>query len=277
LVAALAVACDEPSAPASVDGAVDSPVEVGETAVDTGIHLPPPRSAPFLWFEPQDVSSGLGTKVPRVVLSPGGETEGRVAAIAAIEADLRIVTWPELTVVSATVKVEGRPSEDIATGGHAYFDLTPATPLSDRWYAVLLPSVPKAVVEPAVVPGADHHRQGTSLLARFSPGPAAALQRLVVCRAPGKEQTVTVQFSQRVAGTPTLTHAGAPCEIAPPGADFAQVSFRCPATLTGKTGVTLGGSFHAASAPTVLGAPTELSLDFATLPSVDGCWYAQPE
>lgn len=274
LLIGLLTGCQQSAPP--VTDASPAPAATPSGGEPAATNAPPP-ALPYLLFEPSDLTSDTGTTVPRAVLSPGGSTDGRRAAIAALESSLRVVLWPELTAVTSKTVVRGAVGDDVATGGRALFELTPSDALENRWYAILLPSVPTGVRLPAVVPGADYYPlQSGAIVARFKPGPDAIVRRVVICKPPGKDPSVSVQFSQKLTGLPTLSSGGVACDGAP-SPEFYEVVYRCSGALAGVTSLTLAGSFQAASDKSVSGKATTLTVDFAKLPTMDSCWHVRPE
>lgn len=116
----------------------------------------------FLTLEPQDLTTATGRMSPGIAVGPGARE-----AVLAFRSELRLLTYPERSVVSAELEESEVGEQD----GVIRMRFLGVPPLEDRWYAIEVSLPPASEVH---LVGARN--VGGRMLARFRPdsGPVVA-------------------------------------------------------------------------------------------------------
>jgi hypothetical protein len=170
-----------------------TPLPAGEGRYPHG----PERRNPTLQLEPMDMMTAVGNSPLHVLVSKLGTADAS-DVLERVAAAVQLRTWPELDEVPTTTSqsVEGPGAGDQAGYGHVY--LQPSTPLTDRWYALVLESVPSGVDLPAFA--SVHTTDSGKHVARFRVGSEPVVTGLRVYAKEAQKQVVYVDFSERVVG-----------------------------------------------------------------------------
>lgn len=268
-LSALILACCQAGCNASPSSPSPTPEPTAATRAPIEQNSPPGPRNPYVFFEPGDLSTSTGTTVPRLGLSTSIDID-RKTIVDSLRGALSLRRWPDLTVVATDIAIDGVGGADIATRGRTFFQLSPKAPLEDRWYAVVLESLPSQVDLPA--PVESKRLQTGMVVSRFRPGSEAVLRRIRYCE-PDSKNVVLLEFSEPVTigkGAVSLSAAGLPdCEPSlASGSELTVLQHKCSTNLVhGKLSAFIGaGVKHASTGLPVAGGalsfvPSEVGFD----------------
>jgi hypothetical protein len=172
-----------------------------ETEVDTTTFPNAPATDDFtVWFMPNDNSTMVATS-PLGLGIEGPATEVPTDLVASVAAAVSIVTYPELTPVDTHAEVAQARAQEGAPA-RATVTLEPTSPLTDRWYAVRLPTMGSNLHMAAFQP---HRRMPDgSVVARFRPGSEPVISGVRICGPRSGSYRVLVDTSEQIAATDRL-------------------------------------------------------------------------
>jgi hypothetical protein len=186
----------------------------------------PDRPKPTIQLEPMDMMTAIGSSPLHVLVSRLGTAADAGDVLERVAAAVALRTWPEFEEVPTTVSksIEASGSNEHAGYGHVH--LQPTTPLTDRWYALVLESVPSGVELPAFA--SVHETDSGKHVARFRVGSQPVVTGLRVYEKEGQKHVVYVDFSERVVGdaqSVVVTGRSFRCQGTPPPAAAKATGF----------------------------------------------------
>lgn len=147
-----------------------------------------PTTDALVGADPIDMSTSTGDTPPTVNVIGGSADDAKLSDLSKV---VQLVTWPEMTVVSATVSVTKSPSAQQPST----LVVVPSSPLGDRWFAVKIGKLP---------PGIAFHTFSPlkllpdgSRVSRFRPTSEGTVAWVELC-SKGTKQRGSIVFSERV-------------------------------------------------------------------------------
>jgi hypothetical protein len=179
LIAVSLVACvparTEPDAP---------PPAFPERTPESGPSVPPPS----IWMWPVDMSTAVGRSVhPRLDIRHGGRPVG--AALSELASRLTMKTWPELAPVASSV-IARDAVRAVGVDSAARIDVNPAVALGDRWYALVIDTVPTEFDWPLYQPSVS--LPTGAVVSRFKTVSAPLVISVRICDKPATAETQVV-------------------------------------------------------------------------------------
>jgi hypothetical protein len=207
LVAVSSCRSNGPESEATSAVATTSPAKRGNEQTDTpgdeGRFPPgastPLRPAPMIQIQPSDLTTSIDKSPLRIGVDNLGTPVGP-AILQAVAREARLYEWPEMNEVQFSVTThdvtQTHAPSGYKSGEFAYVEITPASALADRWYAITLSSLPSGVTLPRY---AQHETlPGGAIGARFSPGSHPTVSAIRVCEKAGGQKVVMTDLSERV-------------------------------------------------------------------------------
>jgi len=181
---------------ASSNGAPDArlrPLPIEESRYPQG----PDRARPVLQLEPMDMMTAVGDSPLHVLVSKLDAADAS-RVLERVASAVKLRTWPELAEVATNASKSVETSSSTTQAGYGHVYLQPAAPLTDRWYALVLESVPAGVELPAFA--SVHQTEAGKHVARFRVGSQPVVTGVRLYDKEGQKQVAYVDFSERVVG-----------------------------------------------------------------------------
>jgi len=216
-VAATRVAAPELKARGSV-GAVEAQNPRPLPPDESRYPQSPDRPRPALQLEPMDMMTAVGDSPLHVLVSKLDAADAS-RVLERVASAVKLRTWPELDEVPTTASRSVETSASTTQAGYGHVYLQPAAPLTDRWYALVIESLPAGVELPTF---ANIHKTDSGQhISRFRVGSQPVVTGVRLYEKEGQKQVAYVDFSERVVGDAlgvVVTGPAGKCQGAPPPA-----------------------------------------------------------